>query len=111
MKIKIIKIIDLFNMSANFEEMPEKIKYWGVDYSWNRFDKDYQKGDGELLFGNMKGVYHLNDEVVIIEEEQEIEKINYEEHIGIDLSEAVCKKINELVDEINKLKKERGTHD
>ena len=48
----------------------------------------------------------LNDEVEIIEEEKEIEEINYEDHVGIDLSEAVCKKINELVDEINKLKKE-----
>lgn len=113
MKIKTIKIIDLFNMLANFEEMPEKIKYWGIDYSWNRFDKDYQKGNGELLFGNMKGIYHLNDEIVIIEEEKEIEKIditkaylssNFHENVLEDIA-TLQTKVNELIDEINKLKK------
>ena len=111
MKIKTIKIIDLFNMLANFEEMPEKIKYWGIDYSWNRFDKDYQKGNGELLFGNMKGIYHLNDEIVIIEEEKEIEKIGkiydgFTDSYYDTCLETTIKKVDEIIDEINKLKKE-----
>lgn len=116
-----IKIIDLLNMVANFEEMPEKIKHQYYDYSWNRVDKDYQKSDGDLLFRNMKITYHLNDEVEIIEEEKEIEKIrmngncffseSIEAWINKEKSSAYCEflsnKINELVDEINKLKKEK----
>ena len=116
MKIKTIKIIDLFNMLANFEEMPKKIKCWGVDYSWNQFDKDYQESSGELLFGNMKGTYHLNDEVEIIEEEKVIEKLGKNFTFEDSTSEltksdwqvsVISQKINELVDEINKLKKEK----
>lgn len=99
-----IKIIDLLNMRARNEEMPKKIKHQYYDYSWNDFAEDYQKGDGEMLFGNMKLVYHLNDEVEIIEEDKKIEKISYDDHIGIDLSEAVCNKLNEVIDTVNKLK-------
>ena len=46
----------------------------------------------------------FEENIEITEEENKIEKINYEEHIGIDLSETVCNKINEIIDEINKLK-------
>ena len=91
-------------MRARNEEMPKKIKHQYYDYSWNDFAEDYQKGDGEMLFGNMKLVYHLNDEVEIIEEDKKIEKISYDDHIGIDLSEAVCNKLNEVIDAVNKLK-------
>lgn len=106
-----IKIIDLLNMAANFEEMPEKIKHQYYDYSWNRFDKDYQKSNGELLFKNMKIIYHLNDEVEIIEEEKEIEKIGkiydgFTDSYYDTCLETTIKKVDELVDEINKLKKE-----
>ena len=48
----------------------------------------------------------LNNEVEIIEEDDEIEKISYTDHIGIDLSEAVCNKINEVIDVVNKLKED-----
>lgn len=108
-----IKIIDLFNMAVNFEEIPEKIKYQNDDYSWNRFEKDYQKKSGELLFGNMKVIYHLNDEVEILEEEEkEIEELdlgearpNGEYIISIN-DKKIQDKINELVREVNNLKKE-----
>ena len=109
-----IKIIDLLNMKSGFKKMPERICYdkrlWlladdGTDYlKEDELDEiwlfqDYIPNNFDLLCS-------LNDELEIIEEEKEIEKINYEDHVCIDLSEAVCKKINELVDEINKLKKE-----
>ena len=103
-----MKIIDLLNMVANFEEMPKKIKHEHYDYFWNRFDKDYQKSSGELLFGNMKFTYHLNDEVEIIEEEKEIEKITLQfSETQKEKNRLFKDKINELVDEINKLKKEK----
>lgn len=107
-----ISMIDLFDMVANFEEMPEKIKYRYDDYSWNRFEKDYQKKSGEWLFRNMKGIYHLNDRVEIIEEEKEIEELDLREvrpdgtYIISINNKKIQDKINELVREVNKIKKE-----
>lgn len=105
-----IKIIDLLNMRARNEEMPKKIKHQYYDYSWNDFAEDYQKGDGEMLFGNMKLVYHLNDEVEIIEEDKKIEKFNVSKKrtdfycTPIEM-EIMCK-INEVIDAVNKLNKD-----
>lgn len=90
--------------------MPKKIKHQYYDYSWNDFAEDYQKGDGEMLFGNMKLVYHLNDEVEIIEEDKKIEKFNVSKKrtnfycTPIEM-EIMCK-INEVIDAINKLNKD-----
>ena len=109
-----IKIIDLLIKIAK-EEAPKKIMYDGDIWKFDDDEQDYSD-EAKYLFADYMSDFaykpeFLNDEVEIIEEEKEIEKINYEEHIGIDLSEAVCNKINELVDEINKLKKERGTNE
>ena len=101
-----IKIIDLFNKIANNEEVPKKIKYFGEIYEYSEDMKFYYQNGFSMYRDFFTEGNCLNDEVEIIEEEKEIEEINYEDHVGIDLSEAVCKKINELVDEINKLKKE-----
>ena len=110
--MKKIKIIDLLNMRARNEEMPRKIKHQYYDYSWNDFAEDYQKGDGEMLFGNMKLVYHLNDEVEIIEEDKQIEKIDLSEVdkngfcvISIK-DEMIQNKLNEVIDALNKLNKD-----
>ena len=100
-----IKLIDLLNMRARNEVMPEKIKYEYYDYFWNDYGKDYQKGDGEMLLGNLKIVYHLNDEVEIIEEDKTIEKL-----MQLDTRETrdciikIQNKINEVIDALNKLK-------
>ena len=42
-------------------------------------------------------VSNKHEETVEYKEPERIKEINYQDHIGIDLSEAVCKKINELV--------------
>ena len=102
-----IKIITLFNKIANNEKVPKKIKFRGETYYYSDADKFYYQNGFSMYRDFYWGGNCLNDEVEIIEEEKKIEKINYEEHIGIDLSEAVCNKINELVDEINKLKREK----
>lgn len=108
-----IKIIDLLNIYAKNEKMPREIKHQYYDYSWNDFAEDYQKGDGEMLFGNMKLVYHLNDEVEILEEDKPtIEKITINENhtIGFPSGEwkarnmdiAFSVKINQIIDYINR---------
>lgn len=105
-----IKIIDLLIKIAK-EGAPQKIMY---DSDIWKFDDDKQdySDEAKYLFADYMSDFaykpeFLNDEVEIIEEEKEIEKINYEEHIGIDLSEAVCSKVNEIIDVVNELKKEK----
>ena len=119
-----IKIIDLLNMKSDFKKMPKKICYdkrlWllandGIDY-WleDKIDEiwlfqDYIPNNFDLLCA-------LNDEVEIIEEEKEIEKLGKKFTLEGNTSEltksdwqfsVISQKINELVDEINKLKKEK----
>ena len=109
-----IKIITLFNKIANNEKVPKHILLTNIVFHYDEDVQDYEN-DFEYLFrdifsnfGRSEDFLNLEvEEVEIIEEAKEIEKINYEDHIGIDLSGAVCNKINELVDVINKLKKEK----
>ena len=100
-----IKIIDLLNMLAKDEVMPERIMYYGNIYKYNANDNFYYDSDGCSLyrqfceFGDC-----LNDKVEIVEDDKKIEKISCADHVGIDLSEAVCNKLNEVIDAVNKLK-------
>ena len=51
----------------------------------------------------------LDEEVEIIEEEKEIEKINRNRYIGTDLNviDDILDKIDELIDAVNELRKEK----
>ena len=100
-----MKIIDLLNKMANGEEVPKKIKHQYYDYKWNTIDKDYQTRDGEMLLGNMNIQYHLNDEIILIEDKT-VDIDNIEEiKIG-----TVCDTrdliINNLVLSVKQLNKE-----
>lgn len=70
-----MKVIDLLNKMSNGEEVPKKIKHQYYDYEWNTIDKDYQTRDGEMLLGNMNIQYHLNDEIILIEDKVDIDNI------------------------------------
>ena len=104
---KEITIIDLLNKIANGEEVPKKIRYDGNDYYFCNPCRTYEVIESSELCG--KDLYdlldNLNDKVEIIEEDNKIEKI-----MGIDTRETrECimtfqDKINELIDEVNKLK-------
>lgn len=108
-----MRIIDILNKIANGEEVPKKIKYDAriMEYDHNKQDYNgyYSNGNGnwlfQYLFDKCRDTKHfINDEVEIIEERpKNIEAINYLEHLGIDLSEAVCQKINELAKAVNYL--------
>ena len=116
-----IKIIDLFNKIANNVKVPKKIKFRGETYYYSKPDKFYYC-DGYSIYRELSFITNsLNAEVEIIEEEKKIEKIrmngshffseSIETWINKENSSAYCEflsnKINELVDEINKLKKEK----
>ena len=120
-----MKIIDILNKIENGEEAPKKIKYQYKIFELNdskvylRTDKvrDYDYGIKSLLEYVL--TCDLNDEVEIIEEEKEIEKIELDSDENIIYYENgekhrfttnkqnkyFAKKINKIIDEINRLKK------
>lgn len=119
-------IIELLNKIANGEEVPRKFTYKG--YLWEYDVKNkmwfYYFGEGKnhrfdrLFYLNMI----LNDTVEILEEENKIEKIDkldldYKSNIYSDeykfrkeimfYCDNLQSKINNLIDEINKLKEDK----
>ena len=109
-----IKIIDLLNMRANGEQLPLQIRYKTIIYNLLA-DNTYQDNN-DKEFVNFWGEdinYILNDEIEIIEEDKKIEKLNlsyFSEIISYKMSpqeEQVQDKINELIDEVNKLKENK----
>lgn len=116
-----IKIIDLLNKIAN-EELKNntRIKYDETIYVYRHdnvviWDEKYKKAD---LFNEIC-TDTLNDEIEIIEEpKEELEEIELIDiHYvndkcifkvyGQSIEETIAIKVNELIDEVNKLKKER----
>lgn len=112
-----MKVIDLLNKIAN-NELPHntKFKITSCHDSFNcKYDADYPGAiwvidDKDRFIFNYTIDYMriLNYEVEIIEKIKGIEEINYEEHVGRNLSETVCTKISELIREVNQLKSDRN---
>lgn len=110
-----IKIIDLFNKIANNEKVPKHIILNNVVFHYDDNVQDYEN-DFEYLFrdsfsnfGRSEDFLNIEvEEVEIIEEEKEIEKITLQfSETQKEKNRLFKDKINELVDEINKLKKEK----
>ena len=123
-----IKISDLVNKVINREEMPKEVLFDGNIYKWCRDIGDYRKeGWGSCLmikdiffnFDRYGSFYNmLFEEVEIIEEPKKIEKIawsekeslagnlmdNKKQEILARRTEKLKATLNELIDEINKLK-------
>ena len=109
-----MKIIDLLNKIAKGENVPERIKYDGEIYVYNYEVEDYEYPEkvGWLMdISRNNGNSFLNDEIEIIEEEKEIEELDYtyvNSYGNISQrkksEEPIIDKINELVREVNKLK-------
>ncbi len=112
---KTIKVIDLLNKIANGEEVPEKVKYCGAEYSYLDHRKDYKNMKLDFDSCIIDSKYHnldwLNDTVEILEEQQDIDIQNIEEikfsegdkeHLGfgVDLAHT---KINALVQAVKQL--------
>lgn len=121
-----MKIIDLLNKIANGEQPPIKIKYgsriFKLDYIG--YKQASYLCDGKCLLEGWNTTMCLTDEVEIIKEDKEIEKlerVNGSDLVDlqknsslVDQNKAVANlimylnmnvvKINELIDELNKLK-------
>lgn len=118
-----MKVIDLLNKIANGEEVPKKIKKtWVYEWSFDevRDDFSYITKEGCRFDSDWLVLDMLDDEVEIIEEEKEIEKIPYHYNFGyidcgdlkIEVVEELSKnfnyfadKINELIDVVNSINK------
>lgn len=115
-----MKIIDLLVKISKGERMPKKIKYKGYVWEYDKVAKDYYRNDIDEeyiylfqdLFKKETGFF-INNEVEIIEEDKKIKKLEFEEgKIGDKtfMARYITRnraKINELIDEVNKLKGEK----
>lgn len=128
-----MKIIDILVNIANHKEVPEQIKYRDIIYIYDYKNKDYyEKGfNGRVthslfgyLFSNTATDDFINDEVEIIEENKDIEELEIIENIGnyyivkdgkqCQLNRhdtVIIDKINELVREVNKIRRELKNND
>lgn len=113
--MKTIRIIDLLN-EANNGNIIKKIKHNCIGYEFDEeqcdwFNYDEQEG----LLDNLTVLNQLNDEVEIIEEEKEIEKLEPLKKDWMTLGDIkfvfsnsemiLVKKINELIEAINSINK------
>lgn len=124
-----MKIIDLLVKISQGERMPKKIKYEDYVWEYDKVAKDYYRNDideeyiylFQELFKKETGFF-INNEVEIIEENKKIEKIKIliddinTEYVANDKGEKLsysksdlmfADRINELIDEVNKLKGEK----
>ena len=113
-----MKVIELLNKIANGEEVPDNIKYDGIDYYWCNSCKIYERiEDGRNDLYN--DIDNLNDEIEIVEENDRIDSTNYqtsqippwfrnEELIRVinNNFELQTRAIKLLINEINKMKKD-----
>lgn len=115
-----MKIIDLLVKISQGERMPKKIKYEGYVWEYDKVAKDYYRNDIDeeyiYLFQNLfkkETGFFINNEVEIIEEDKKIIRLEFEEGNIEDklfLARYITHnraKINELIDEVNKLKGEK----
>ena len=112
-----IKIIDLLNKIADNEEGPAKIMYDRCLYTCDRLTRTYYDETYNALWESYN-FRILNNKVEIIEDSKKIEKIKQLNNVAgckelIELKDKqqinnhiLKDKINELIDEINNLKRE-----
>ncbi len=107
-----IRVIDLLNKIANGEEVPKMFYYGAKTYHYNNYNHSYIHYNimdkEEYLTTNYRIEQILNDEIEIIEEDKQIEKLDGSIGYLNWNSEAVVitNKINEIIDKLNKLEKE-----
>ena len=122
-----MKVIDLLVKIANKEEVPKKIKWLGQIYEYSPNDKFYYQNNYSMYRDFYTEGNCLNDEIEIIEEDNKIDKLDtsiinalrydYEKNKEMTISNiasdflSVSKAINELVDEVNKLKENSDVKD
>lgn len=115
-----MKVIDLLNKIANDEDVPKTIRYKGqILYFDEKLQDYYDVNDMNALIGNYYSG-KLNSEIEILEENKPIEKIScqtyglYHSDVETEFVKQLNKqtaefrnKLNEVIEELNKLKEEK----
>lgn len=113
MKITIYELLGLIKDG----KAPKKIKYENIlwrYYNLNDYE-DYTDEEKGLFCDYINNNYYiqdlLNDELEIIEEDKKIEKLTFENtfkgNSDMEVQEILVNKINELIEEIKKLKESK----
>ncbi len=107
MKITMYELIGLIKDG----KAPKKIKIHKTIYEWVFIHHEFCYADNSinriLLFEYYVRNNKLNDEIEIIEEDKKVEKMECSVESWFTPSQAdieIIKKVNELIDEVNKLK-------
>lgn len=115
-----MKVIDLLNKITNGVKVPKKIKVNGIVFILDKDNNEYKIEDGnaEEIYTDcmIDGFVNLTNEVEIIEDKEykKIEKLNtskyfyvgpFNENLPKSYDIDVFKKINEIIDYINKEEK------
>lgn len=122
-----IKVIDLYNMIANEEELPKRFKYDNLIWNKAAVGDDWFNEMLMLRFSNIIDTSVLNNEIEIVDEleetedsptiseEQEennkIEKLKFDDVVLfrngqdiVDMLKIQAIKINEIIDKINEMR-------
>lgn len=109
-----MKIIDLFVKISKGEKVPSRIKSQGLIFEFDEESRQYyEEGRLHNVDSSLRSwLYNfkcLNDEVEIIEEPKKIEHCLKSDRFLCDKAEMehLRTKIDELIDEVNKLKGEK----
>lgn len=100
-----IKMIDLFKLMLE-RKAPKKIRVLGIDMTFIETAEwgEYEDDDGYKL-SSFRLIDCLNEDVEIIEEQKKIKKIDFGTlNTQKEKNRVMKDTINELIDEINKLK-------
>lgn len=118
-----IKVIDLLNIMADGKELPEKFMYnEHLYYRQKMKGICYRSDELDEIFEECLALEDLNDTIEIIEEPKKIGKIswrnqeslageftvNEKQDILARRTEKLKSSLNELIDEINNLKREKN---
>ena len=108
-----MKIIDILNKRANGEEVPKKIKYGDIIWTYENhtyirkdLSPNYNDSNIKYLLG-FYNFYILNDEVEIIEEDKKIEKFKTKCTCS-ELDFQLIEKINEIIDKLNEVQDDKN---
>lgn len=108
-----MKVIDLLNKIANGEEVPKKIRieHWCYEFEWKDYAGNYvdENENIDLMSALSCDKEELNYGIKIIEEDKKIEKIDIDKMLQTKKwkrDKKTYQTINELIDEVNKLKEE-----
>lgn len=118
---KTIKIIGLLNKIADGEEVPKKIKFHGLDFELDELERCYihnihNDNDLDMTTDGLK-YSQLNDIAEIIEEQEELDKLEIDDNgfihtnngawKGRKLDVAFAKLINKLAEEVKNIKEKQ----